>query len=243
MTDPTPELHHEEQDRPDDAAASFLESFSELLSKPAPAEEPAPPVPPAAQSPYSDPHWQPMLALFGSGIASQFHWAVTTGVIETYEHRETLRYLHIDSVTGECLNQRCEVVSSESALHHAFQSRPQPVPAPPAEVIPATEPAPAVSTHQQASGPDANEPLLNSFLRTSEDPAEESTPESEPPPTAPYATVLENLQGLLQPAMRVRLRSLLRTKTLPARKAQSISADASASELNFASFTRRHSAF
>ena len=107
--------------------------------------------------------WQPMLGLFGPGIAAQFIWAVTTDGIETYEHRETYRFLHIDSITGECLNQQCEVISSESALQHALKPRNAPV-AEPAEEVAWVD---AVEFFAEAAQPEvpAIEPQINGFMR------------------------------------------------------------------------------
>lgn len=115
----------------------------------------------------TDPHWRPFLSVFPPDLTVQFVWAVTTDTIETYEHRETLRFVHIDSVTLECFSQSCDVISSDSALQYALQPRVKPV-ADFIEKIPepqTADPVDAILITNSAETT-AFEPELNSYLRT-----------------------------------------------------------------------------
>ncbi len=122
-------------------------------------------------------HWQPILRMLGARIAAEFIWAATTDTIETYEHRLTQRYLHIDGQTDEFLNQRCEAISAEAALEHARRPAAAKVPPPQPEVLveeftadPQGIGAPsAVFTPEEvqavAEAP-GTEPALSGFTRT-----------------------------------------------------------------------------
>ena len=95
-------------------------SFGEpAMLSPEPEEDQSLPLAPHSEL------WQPLYNAIGREAAHQFDWKAETGSIQTYEHRETLRFLHIDGETGEFLNQQCLVISKQAALAHALQ---RPVP-------------------------------------------------------------------------------------------------------------------
>ncbi len=65
-------------------------------------------------------HWKPFLDTLGEAMAEQFDWKAETDTIQTYEHRLTFRYLHIDAASNWFYNQQCVVISQEAALAHAL---------------------------------------------------------------------------------------------------------------------------
>ncbi len=61
-----------------------------------------------------------LLRAVGADLAPQFEWVAETDTIQTYEHRVTYRYLHIDGVTGEFCDQQRIPTSRERALAYAL---------------------------------------------------------------------------------------------------------------------------
>ena len=104
------------------------------------------------------PHWKPILSALGPEAAAEFIWIATTDTIETYEHGQTMRYVHIDSLTGEFLNQQSEVISKESALLHARR---------PAIALKGEYVQPTLKAGGKAAQVDApvQEPVLRAFTR------------------------------------------------------------------------------
>jgi hypothetical protein len=159
------------------------------------------------------PHWQPILRALGSQVAAEFVWVTTTDTIETYGHRETHRYVHIDGTTGEFLNQRCEVISTEKALEHARKSAvakivPAPQPEPVVEVFAqAAEPEPFFQTFSQAAEP---EPFFDTFARVNQ-------PEPGLESFAPYEErerVVEVYEHITEPVTEPGLNAFTRTHAL-----------------------------
>jgi hypothetical protein len=65
-------------------------------------------------------HWKPLLDTLGEAMAEEFEWKAETDTIQTYEHRLTFRYIHIDGATDCFYNQQCVPISKEAALAHAM---------------------------------------------------------------------------------------------------------------------------
>lgn len=192
--------------------------------------------------------WQPLLAAFGSEIASQFLWAATTDTIQTYEHSETFRFVHIDSLTGECLNQTCEVISPESALRHALR----PVAQPAAELVeelvsmPAVELVVAAEIMETTEAADsievaAFEPELHAFMRKTDAPGISDL--SLAWPAGPFAIESVGVENQLIPRKRQWLSRLLAwSEPLVTRKQEVVSLQTEAShEPSLSTYTRRTS--
>ena len=52
--------------------------------------------------------------------ADQFGWRAETGTIQSYQHNETNRYLHIDASTGQFYDQDRNPISRDAALDHVM---------------------------------------------------------------------------------------------------------------------------
>lgn len=61
-----------------------------------------------------------LIAAVGEDLAQAFFWKADTGSIQTYEHRFSYRYVHIDRVTGTFFDQERTPISLEQALAHAM---------------------------------------------------------------------------------------------------------------------------
>lgn len=64
--------------------------------------------------------WEPFLKTIGAELVPEFEWKAQTGTIQTYEHRKTFRYIHIEGETGIFYDQRYNVITQEAALAHAM---------------------------------------------------------------------------------------------------------------------------
>ena len=51
--------------------------------------------------------------------AQQFQWVAQTGGVQTYQHRETGRNIHIEEATGQFLDQARKPINKDDALAHA----------------------------------------------------------------------------------------------------------------------------
>ena len=87
-----------------------------------------------------------LLQAVGEEVAKEFEWVAETDTIQTYEHRVTLRYVHIDSVSGQFCDQQRNPTSRELALSYAL-------------------PLAQTPTYELATAPVAFEPTLGAFLR------------------------------------------------------------------------------
>jgi hypothetical protein len=129
-------------------------------------------------------YYAPLHGAFTPDQAELFDWVAETDTIQTYEHRGTLRYLHIDSETGQFYNQRREPVTRESALLHVM-------PPPPPIELPAIEPAPRSSETTVAH----TEPPLDLKLAIQEKKVQKPTRfalQVDPPPDPnPHEPVLD----------------------------------------------------
>ena len=72
-----------------------------------------------------DPHHllDTLIRAVGQEVAQEFFWKADTGPIQTYEHRHTYRFLHIDRITGQCCDGQRNPISLERALAHALPMR------------------------------------------------------------------------------------------------------------------------
>jgi hypothetical protein len=52
--------------------------------------------------------------------AEQFAWRAETGTIQSYQHIETQRALHIDGASGQFYRQDGDPITAKEALNHAM---------------------------------------------------------------------------------------------------------------------------
>jgi hypothetical protein len=65
-------------------------------------------------------HYAPLNKALSPAEAAQFGWKAETGTIQTYQHAETNRNIHIDGPTGQFYNQARNPISREAALDHSM---------------------------------------------------------------------------------------------------------------------------
>ncbi len=71
-----------------------------------------------------DPLRAPLDRVLDQAGAQQFEWVARTGTIQTYQHHETGRNLHIDGVTGQFYDQARNPIGRNAALVHAQSDGP-----------------------------------------------------------------------------------------------------------------------
>ena len=71
-----------------------------------------------------DPLRAPLDRVLDQAEARQFEWVARTGTIQTYQHQETGRNLHIDGVTGQFYDQARNPIGKDAALAHAQSDSP-----------------------------------------------------------------------------------------------------------------------
>jgi hypothetical protein len=67
-----------------------------------------------------DRHYAPLHNALSTSDAQQFQWKAETSTIETYQHTETFRNIHIDAATGQFHDQDRNPMSQGAALDHAM---------------------------------------------------------------------------------------------------------------------------
>jgi conjugative relaxase-like TrwC/TraI family protein len=65
-------------------------------------------------------HWAPLNNAVTPYESRQFAWKVETGTLQTYQHMETQRVLHIDGPTGQFYRQDGNPITAKEALDHAM---------------------------------------------------------------------------------------------------------------------------
>ena len=65
-------------------------------------------------------HWAPLNNAVTAYESRQFAWKVETGTLQTYQHMETHRVLHIDGPTGQFYRQDGNPITAKEALDHAM---------------------------------------------------------------------------------------------------------------------------
>jgi hypothetical protein len=65
-------------------------------------------------------HWAPLNNAVTASEGSQFGWKAETGTIQSYEHLDTQRGLHIDGPTGQFYRQDGNPITAKEALDHAM---------------------------------------------------------------------------------------------------------------------------
>jgi ATP-dependent exoDNAse (exonuclease V) alpha subunit len=65
-------------------------------------------------------HWGPLNNAVTAAEGSQFGWKAETGTIQSYEHLDTQRGLHIDGPTGQFYRQDGNPITAKEALDHAM---------------------------------------------------------------------------------------------------------------------------
>ncbi len=112
---PVESARPEEASQPEPAASA--ETIAAVEPEPSEAEpEPAEPDP--------DPEYAPLHAALAPAEAADFLFVAQTGTIHTYEHRRTLRYIHIDAPSGLFYDQTRTPISRAAALRRALIPQP-----------------------------------------------------------------------------------------------------------------------
>ncbi len=65
-------------------------------------------------------HWAPLNNAVTASEGSQFGWKAEAGTIQSYEHLDTKRGLHIDGPTGQFYRQDGNPITAKEALDHAM---------------------------------------------------------------------------------------------------------------------------
>jgi hypothetical protein len=65
-------------------------------------------------------HWAPLNNAVTPHETDQFAWKAETGTLQTYQHIETQRVLHIDGPTGQFYRQDGNPITAKEALDHAM---------------------------------------------------------------------------------------------------------------------------
>jgi hypothetical protein len=65
-------------------------------------------------------HWGPLNSAVTAAEGSQFGWKAETGTIQSYEHLDTQRGLHIDGPTGQFYRRDGHPITAKEALDHAM---------------------------------------------------------------------------------------------------------------------------
>jgi len=65
-------------------------------------------------------HQAPLRTALADDEAQQFVWKAETGTIQTYQHSETHRNIHIDGATGQFYDQSRNPIGQDAALNHAM---------------------------------------------------------------------------------------------------------------------------
>jgi hypothetical protein len=65
-------------------------------------------------------HWAPLNNAVTAYESRQFAWKVETGTLQTYQHMETHRVLHIDGPSGQFYRQDGNPITAKEALDHAM---------------------------------------------------------------------------------------------------------------------------
>ena len=70
-------------------------------------------------------HLAPLHEALTPDQTAQFEWRAQTGSIQTYEHVETQRNIHIDGETGQFYDQERNPITQDAALDHALAASPE----------------------------------------------------------------------------------------------------------------------
>ena len=73
-----------------------------------------------------EPDWKPLEGALSQELCEEFMYMGTTSGIVLYKHRDTRRYLNIDSETGrfyQYVDGDYAAISREQALEHVYGSR------------------------------------------------------------------------------------------------------------------------
>jgi hypothetical protein len=65
-------------------------------------------------------HYAPLNNALHPEDASHFGWKAETGTLQSYQHAETHRHIHIDSATGQFYDQQKNPITQEAALDRAI---------------------------------------------------------------------------------------------------------------------------
>jgi hypothetical protein len=65
-------------------------------------------------------HYTPLNRQLHPEDAKQFGWRAENGTVQTYQHGETHRHIHIDGPSGQFYDQQQNPIRQEAALDHAM---------------------------------------------------------------------------------------------------------------------------
>jgi conjugative relaxase-like TrwC/TraI family protein len=65
-------------------------------------------------------HWEPILNAVPLEVADQFQRTGNNGTVQSYQHEDTQKYLHIDGPTGQFYDRDKSPIGREAALDHAL---------------------------------------------------------------------------------------------------------------------------
>jgi conjugative relaxase-like TrwC/TraI family protein len=65
-------------------------------------------------------HWEPILNAVPLEVADQFQHTSNNGTVQSYQHEDTQKYLHIDGPTGQFYDRDKSPIAREVALDHAL---------------------------------------------------------------------------------------------------------------------------
>ncbi|MGI4831078.1 MAG: hypothetical protein ACRYFU_23240, partial [Janthinobacterium lividum] len=65
-------------------------------------------------------HYAPLNRELSPEDAQKFGWKAENGTVQSYQHADTLRHIHIDGPSGQFYNQQKEPVTQHAALDHAI---------------------------------------------------------------------------------------------------------------------------
>lgn len=110
----TPEVKQEQAAKvPEQAVAPKQETIVEQKAVAEPIEK-------VYSWPELERHWAPLNNAVTASEGSQFGWKAETGTIQSYEHLDTQRGLHIDGPTGQFYRQDGNPITAKEALDHAM---------------------------------------------------------------------------------------------------------------------------
>jgi len=68
-------------------------------------------------------HLEPLQKALNAEDAKQFSWLTQTGSIESYQHKETLKYIHIHKSSGQFYDQQLNLITRQAALDAAMPTK------------------------------------------------------------------------------------------------------------------------
>lgn len=76
-------------------------------------------------------HYAPLNNALNPTDAQKFGWTAENGTVQSYQHSDTQRHIHIEGTSGQFYNQKMEPVTQHAALNHAVGQGNHHAPEPP----------------------------------------------------------------------------------------------------------------